>query len=205
MNMIVASAAMTAVAQSAHAEIMPQPSALADLIETFDAAYAELSAALEASECIEGPKPPPVRILGGQTHPVTLVLHDRTETIPGGDWYFNSDEEIRASLREHLKDAPASEHAAIEKRYAGLLEEYTKQHQANKKASSATRRAEASVMKAHRAEGRALQAILEYEPSTASEALLLLEFASRGEVLTDQQDFLIVIQNATSALRMLHG
>jgi hypothetical protein len=133
---------------------------------------------------------------------VTLVLPDRTEVIPASDWFFHSGDEIREDLEKRLKRAPASEHNAIKERYACYWSEYVKQHQVNKKATSARCKADAAVSKAYRTEGRALRAIVEYEPSSASEAILLLEFAMSEEAFGDIDDLRTVMENATRALRM---
>jgi hypothetical protein len=105
-------------------------------------------------------------------------------------------------LEKSLKRSPASEHEEIREQYAGYWSEYVTQHQTNKKATAAKRKADAVVAKAHRAEERALRAILEYQPSSASEAVLLLEFAMAEEAFGDDNDLRSVMENATRALRM---
>jgi hypothetical protein len=56
-------------------------------------------------------------------------------------------------------------------------------------------KAEAAVEKTHRAERRALRAILDYEPSSANEALLLLEFAMAEEALGGNDDLRTVMES----------
>jgi hypothetical protein len=98
-------------------------------------------------------------------------------------------------LKKSLDRASASEHEAIRERYAGYWSAYVKQHQTIKKATSAKRKAEAAVEKTHRAERRALRAILDYEPSSANEALLLLEFAMAEEALGGNDDLRTVMES----------
>jgi hypothetical protein len=55
------------------------------------------------------------------------------------------------------------------------------------------------VAKAHRVLDRAIQAILEYTPRSAAEALQLLEFVSAEDAFRDELS--TVIENATVVLR----
>jgi hypothetical protein len=205
MNMILGTAATAALSVSAkplNAKKLAQTTALADLIGVFRAANKTLELALDRVEEIEAKPAPDIRILGGKTDPVTLVLTDRTEVIPAIEWFFHDGDQISKDLERILKRSPASEHEAIRERYAGYWSEYVMQHQTNKKATSAKRKAEAVVAKAHRAERRALLAILEYKPASASEAVLLLEFATAEEAFGDDDDLRTVMENASRALRM---
>jgi hypothetical protein len=202
MNMIMGTVAMTVSAQPVHANKIRSTAALADLIETFNNANRALRSAIEIADNIDESRFPSVRIHGGTTEPMTLVINGDTKTIPASDWFFHSGDQIRDDLKKSLNNAPATEHEAIKKRYDGYWLEYTKQHQANKKATATKRKAEAAVAKAYRIEGRALRAILEYEPSSASEAVLLLEFAVSEEAFGDSDDLRTIIENASHALRM---
>jgi hypothetical protein len=202
MNMIMGTAAMTVSALPVHASRTRQTPALVDLIETFNSANKTLGAALEIADNIDETKFPTVRVYGGTTEPMTLVINGETKTLPASDWFFHSGDQIRDDLKKSLKTAPASEHDAIKKRYDGYWSEYAKQHQANKKATATKRKAEAAVSKAYRVEGRAIRAILEYEPTSASEAVLLLEFAMSEEAIGDADDLRTIMETASQALRM---
>jgi hypothetical protein len=68
--------------------------------------------------------------------------------------------------------------------------------------NTVTLKAEAAVTKAYRVEGRAIRAILDYRPSSASEAVLLLEFAMSEEAIGNSDDLRTVMENASHALRM---
>jgi hypothetical protein len=128
------------------------------------------------------------------------LLPDRTETIPAGDWYFHSGEQILEDLQKRLKKAPPSDHAAIKEQYAGYWSEYAKQHQANRKRTSEARKAEAAVAKAARAEQRAIHAIVKYEPSSPREALLVLEFAADEDAIGSADELRMIMENASRAL-----
>jgi hypothetical protein len=203
MQMIVGAAAMTAGAKPLSAKKLAQSAKLADLIGTFRAANKTLELALADVEKIEEEPAPAVRVFSGMTGPLTLVMSDRTEVfIPASEWFFHSGDQISEDLKKSLDRASASEHEAIRERYSGYWSEYVKQHQTIKKATSAKRKAEAAVEKVHRAERRALRAILDYEPSSANEALLLLEFAMAEEALGGNDDLRTVMATAARALRM---
>jgi hypothetical protein len=141
MNIILGTAALSVSAKPLNAQKLPQATSPADLIGAFETANKTLGAALDLIDDIEA-KPlssPPIRVLGGKTEPVTLVLSDRTEVIPATEWFFHSGDQIRKGLEKSLKRGSASEHEAIKERYAGYWSEYVRQYQANKKASSAKR------------------------------------------------------------------
>jgi hypothetical protein len=77
MQMIVGTAAMTASAKPLSAKTLAQSTKLADLIGVFRGANKTLELALDRVEEIEAKPVPAIRVLGGKTDPVTLVLTNR--------------------------------------------------------------------------------------------------------------------------------
>jgi hypothetical protein len=201
MNLIVGTAAMTMSARPTHAEKIYQTTALASLIDKFKDANRVLGDALKRADYIDEPRLPAIRVYGGTTKSMTIVIDGDTKTLPAEDWFFHSGDQIREDLKKTLKLAPTSEHEAIKKRYDGYWSEYAQQHKANKKATATKRREEAAVQKAYRAESRALRAILEHDPASVEEALLLLEFGTAEEAIWDDNDLRTVMENAARTLR----
>jgi len=185
----------------------PQVSRLTELMIAFKIASKTLEEARRfANRRAEPPSGKPIRVLGGQTKPMTLILPDRTEPIAAMDWYFGSGEQILSKSQRELENAPASERSRIRQKYDHYWSEYSKQHQANKKFAARARKAEAAVIKAGRAKERALRAIVQHKACSPKEAVQLVEFvANEHKMIADATVLRAVVKNAAKTLRRAVG
>jgi hypothetical protein len=147
-----------------------------------------------------------IKILGGMS-PATVIATEGKEpvTIPASEWFYRSRGEIERDLALNLANASAEDRAGIEERFAALLRECDQQSDAIKRAiPKGKKTAERRLAKAHRALNAAEDDIINFEPTSMSEAAALLEFVScsgRSCFTPDDRDLHTIMRNAAAAIR----
>lgn len=152
--------------------------------------------------------PPHPKVLGGTTPAKKLVIVGELDMdIPASDWFYHSREDIEKARDKGLANAKTDEdRAVIEARAAERLAEFDRQEKARESAMpSKLREAKRKLGKAHDAWTRAEQAIANYKPKDAGEAVELLECVTadkRGIYFQgDEEALRAIICNAADALR----
>jgi hypothetical protein len=178
---------------------------LSVLITAFADAERKLGEAIDADEAITH-KPAKIRLLGGIS-PATVIATDGQApvSIPASEWFYRSREEIERDLALNLANASAEDRAGIEERFAALLRECDQQSDAIKRAiPKGKKTAERRLAKAHHALNAAEDDIINFEPTSMTEAAALLEFVSRSGrscFMPDEHAFRTIMQNAAAAIR----
>jgi hypothetical protein len=178
---------------------------LAALIATFAAAEREVGEAADAEDAIPY-KPAGIKVRGGMTPASVLAVEGQAPvTIPTSEWFYRSREDIERDYQIKLAKAAPAELAELDERFATLLRECDAQIEANKRAiPKGKRAADRRLAKAHRALTSAEDDIINFEPASVSEAVALLEYASRSSrscFMPDEHAFRTIMRNAAAAIR----
>jgi hypothetical protein len=178
---------------------------LAALIAAFADAERKLGEAIDADEAITH-KPAKIRILGGIS-PATVIATEGKEpvTIPASEWFYHSREDIERDRDRFFAEASAEDRVQVVDRFSTLLREYDEQSEANERAiPKGKHKAELRLAKAHRELSAVERKIINFKPSGMTEAVALLEYASRGKrycFTADEADLHTIMRNAASAIR----
>jgi hypothetical protein len=178
---------------------------LAALIAAFADAEREVGEAADAEDA-NSYKPAGIAVRGGVSLATAITTEGKAPvTIPASDWFYRSREAIERDLACHLADASADDRACIEERFAALLRECKQQSDAIKRAiPKGKQKAERRLAKAHRVLSAAEDDIINFEPTCMSDAVALLEFASRSSrscFMPDEHAFRTIMSNAAAAIR----
>ncbi len=178
---------------------------LSVLIAAFAVAERKLGEAIDADEAITH-KPAKIRVLGGIS-PATVIATDGQApvTIPASEWFYTSREDIERDRDRRLAEASAEDRAQAVDRFSSLLCEYDEQSEAHERAvPKGKRKAEQRLAQAHRELSAVERKIINFKPSGMTEAVGLLEYASRGKrycFTADETDLHTIMRNAASAIR----
>jgi hypothetical protein len=172
-------------------------SALIDnLIATHTAAETATAKQGDAEAKFDFKQAPLPKVLGGMTDATTIIRAGKTDEIPSFEWFYRSREEIEKGEKGDRRTA--------------LLAEFSRQEKAAQGAyPKALRAAERAATKASRVWTAAEQALVNYRPTSAADAVELLALAGRPAgrrnsmpyLDIDEEDFRSIVRNCASALQ----
>jgi hypothetical protein len=148
-------------------------------------------------------------VLGGLTQGSTITTDGQEPVvIPPSEWFYRSREEIEKSRDRKLAGAAATDLPQIKERFAALLRECDQQIADIERAVPRRKRAaERRLEKAHCTLSAAEEDIIQFKPTSISEATALLEFVSSASYakscfMPDEDGLKTIMANVAAALRV---
>ncbi|WP_354178695.1 hypothetical protein [Bradyrhizobium sp. LA6.1] len=169
--------------------LKPKSNHLAALIDKLNAAVAQVERWSTLEDRLSdqfrrtagaGPK-----VKGGVTRASKLIRDGEPDLdMPASDWFYHSRESIEKNQAAALAGADrAEDRAEVEARSASLLADWDAQEAARDRAKPpGLAHAKRMLNKAHRAWTAAEDAIVNYQPTSLTEAVELMAYAGRDEM-----------------------
>lgn len=166
----------------------PRSKTLAALIDKLNVAVADVGkwSAIEdrLSDQFRQTAGPGPKVKGGVTSASKLIRDGHHDLdLPASDWFYHSREAIEKALAAALTSTDrAEDRAAVDGRFAALMADWDAQEAARNQARPrGYAHAKRMLNKAHRAWSEAEGEIVNYRPTSLTEAVELMAYAGRDE------------------------